>query len=134
MKPRLLLTLALAGLAGGASGAPAPPQADPAGAVQRQLDVALAAGTSAALVLFIARYPDETADPARAALAVRRVPDPRPDSGPDGDIAAAFDQARLAGPGALEAFAIRNGNHPLGVEALRWSHLLREDRDTRGNP
>ena len=117
-----------------------PPAADPAIAVQRQLDAALAAGTSGALILFLARYPDEpAAGAARAALAVRRVPDPAPGpwgipGDPDRDIAAAFDRARLAGPGALDAFAARTGNHPLGAEARRWSRWLRTDGDTRESP
>ncbi len=114
-----------------------PPAADPAIAVQRQLDAALAAGTSAALILFLARYPDgPAAEGARAALAVRRAPDPAPAAGatpadPDRDIAAAFDRARLAGPAALDAFAARTGNHPLGAEARRWSRWLRAGGDTR---
>ena len=89
------------------------------------LDGALAAGTNSALILFVARYPDEpAAEVARVALAGRRGPDPRPAGGPDGAIVDAFDRARLAGPAALEAFALRYQNHPLGAEARRWDQRL----------
>jgi hypothetical protein len=131
MRRALLLAAALAT----AAVSPVPPLADPAIAVRRQLDAALAAGTSGALILFLARYPEEpAAGPARAALAARRLPDRVPSDDPDGDVAAAFDRARLAGPGALDAFAARHGNHPLGAEALRWSRWLRAGGDGRENP
>ena len=99
---------------------------------------ALAAGTSAALILFLARHPDGTeAGTARAALE-RREPDPAPPGGPDGDIVAAFDRARPGGPAALDAFAARYPNHPLAAEAGRWSRWLRDGKgaqpETRGNP
>lgn len=137
MRRALRVAAILAAAATTTAVAPVPPAADPAIAVQRQLDAALAAGTSAALILFLARYPDgPAAEGARAALAVRRAPDPAPAAGatpadPDRDIAAAFDRARLAGPAALDAFAARTGNHPLGAEARRWSRWLRAGGDTR---
>jgi hypothetical protein len=127
---RVVCTAAAAATAaclGGAAPAQAPvmpPPPDYAAGLAASLAAARAAGTSAALILFIARYPDEPlTDDARAALAARRTPDPRPDPGPDGAIIAAFDRARLAGPAALAAFAAATPNHPLGAEALRpvWS-------------
>ena len=70
--------------------------------------------------MFIARNPDEAlTDQARRTLAARSRPDPRPWPGPDGDIVAAFDRARLAGPAALAAFAAAFATHPLGAEARR---------------
>jgi hypothetical protein len=107
------------------SGAPQPPEGvvppppDYAAGLRSTLDQALADGSNAALIGFIARYPDEAiADEARAALAARgQMAGPYP--GPDGDIFAAFDRARLAGPAALAAFAATYPNHPLGAEAGR---------------
>lgn len=149
MRRPLLGAATLVALAATAAIAPAvspvPPAADPAVAVQRQLDAARAAGTSTALILFLARYPDvPAAGPARAALAARHRPDPPADrsadgsgaaaADPDRDIAAAFDRARLAGPAALDAFAARTANHPLGAEARRWSRWLRAGGDGREAP
>jgi hypothetical protein len=96
-----------------------PPADDPAAVLARHLDTVLD-GPNAGLILFIARYPDEPLTArARAALATRRMPDPQPDPGPDGEVIAAFDRARLAGPAALAAFARTWSTHPLGMEALR---------------
>ena len=117
----VLAALGGAGLLGASRRAPPlPPPADPAAVLAQALAAARADGSNAALILFIARYPDEplTAT-ARAALAARRWPDRRPAPGPDGAIIAAFDRARLAGPAALAAFAQAYPNHPLGAEALR---------------
>ena len=50
------------------------------------------------------------------ALAARRQADPTPVEGPDGNIVAAFDRARLDGPAMLDAFAARYPNHPLAAE------------------
>lgn len=139
MRRTLLLAATLAAVSTTPAVSPVPPAADPAVAVQRQLDAARAAGTSVALILFLARYPDApAAGPARAALAARRLPDPPADPGdpaadPDRDIAAAFDRARLAGPAALDAFAARTPNHPLGAEARRWSRWLRTGGDMGGD-
>jgi hypothetical protein len=124
LRRRLLGVLAGLGAAGllGAAGRapPLPPPADPATVLAQALAAALADGSSAALILFIARYPDEPlTGTARAALAARRRPDPRIPAGPDGAVIAAFDRARLAGPAALAAFARAYPNHPLGAEALR---------------
>ena len=81
---------------------------------------ALADGSGGALILFLARYPDgPDAGTVRAALAARRQADPAPVGGPDGDIVAGFDRARLDGPATLDAFAARYPNHPLAAEARR---------------
>lgn len=132
MERRSFLAVVLGRLASGAAAAasgpaaprsragPVAPQADPASAVRRQFVVALDAGTSAALILFLTRYPDEAdSGTARAALAAWRRPDSTPPGGPDGAIGAAFDRARLAGPAALAGFAAAYPNHPLGLEARR---------------
>ena len=118
--------LAAALIAGSVSAAAGPPatgmarRPDHAAVLQGAFDRALADGSNGALILFIARNPDEalTAE-ARAALAARTAPDRQPFPGPDGDIIAAFDRARLAGPSALAAFAAGNAPHPLAAEALR---------------
>ena len=124
-------TLAAAAVCAACGGAAAqapegvmPPPPDYAAGLRSTLDQALADGSNAALILFIARYPDEAlTEEARAALKARGQPDPLPYPGPDGDILAAFDRARLAGPAALAAFAGIYANHPLGAEAGRaaWS-------------
>jgi hypothetical protein len=115
---------------GGANGAgpttagAVPPAADFAARLPALLAAARAEGSNAALILFLARWPDTAeAEEARVALRARGRPDPRPDPGPDGTIVAAFDRARLAGPAALAAFAAAYPNHPLGLEAERpfWS-------------
>lgn len=135
----VLPTVLLAGIAGLAAAeaprmtvAARPP--DGAAVLRGILGEALADGSNGALILFVARYPGEpAADAARAALAGRHAPDPGPASGPDGDIVAAFDRARLAGAAALDAFALRYPNHPLGAEARLWGQRLRDDPDGR-NP
>lgn len=124
MRRLLTLLVTMTGLS--VAGMAAPPRIDPATAVRRQLDDAFAADASAPLILFIARYPDEPiVMAARFRLATRRQSDPSPARGPDGAIVAAFDRARLDGVAALDAFAARYPNHPLGAEAARWSRWLR---------
>jgi hypothetical protein len=116
----ILLLVAAAPGAALAQGAGVPPPADPVAGLEAALAAALADGSNAALILFIARHPDAPpTDRARAALRARPAPDPRPDPGPDGAIIAAFDRARLAGPAALAAFAAAYPDHPLGAEARR---------------
>lgn len=126
------------GLAAGlaATGAPAqplprraeslPPPVDPAVAMRLSLAQAVADGSTAALLLFIARNPDTVeAGEARHLARARTHLDPLPYPGPDGAILEAFDRARLAGADALAAFAARyRDSHPLGAEALNpaWSH------------
>ena len=100
---------------------PMPPARDPALAVAEEFALAEDAGTSAALILFIARHPGTAAAAAaRDRLAIRAAPDPAPPPGPDGAIIAAFDAARRAGPAALRAFAARYPGHPLAAEAAVW--------------
>ena len=70
------------------------PPPDEAAVRRDLLGRALADGSSGALILFLARYPDgPDAGTVRAALAARRQADPAPVGGPDGDIVAAFDRA-----------------------------------------
>ena len=77
------LALAWAGLAAGQPVAVVPPPPDYAAGLASSLGQALAEGSNAALILFIARYPDEplTAT-ARAALQARPDTDPRPGARP----------------------------------------------------
>ncbi|WP_112873034.1 hypothetical protein [Paracoccus endophyticus] len=105
---------------------PLPPPA-PAGAPERaEAEAALADGSNAALILFLARHPDDASAPRiRAALAARRTPDDpaqgRAAAGGEAGVIAAFDAARLAGtPEAWQGFARRHPNHPLTAEAARW--------------
>lgn len=106
-------------VAGG--GGTLPPPVDPKVAIEAAFAGARAAGSNAALILFIARNPDTAeAGTARHLLAARRTIDPLPYPGPDGAVLEAFDRARLAGPAALAAFAeIHRDGHPLGTEALK---------------
>lgn len=129
MDPRFTparLILATAALALGLpalaqSNAPIPPPRDPAVVLDAEYQRARAAGTNAALILFIARQPDSPlADQARVTLRGRTTPDPTPDSGPDGDILMAFDLARLSRDrAALDDFARLYAGHPLAAEAAR---------------
>lgn len=96
-----------------------PPAQDPAEVMASELNQAYSLGSNAALILFIARFPnDPLADQARQALLRRTAPDPAPDPGPDGDIIIEFDRARLTGtPAALAHFSARYAGHPLAIEA-----------------
>jgi hypothetical protein len=98
--------------------AEAPPRLDPAAVLARELAQAVAAGSNAALINFIARHPDAPlTDQARARLAGRPPGDGW--TGPDAAIYGAFDAARVAGPDALARFARRYPSHPLAAEASR---------------
>ncbi len=81
----------------------------------------MADGSNGSLIEFIARNPDEAVtDTARQALAGSHSPDAMPWPGPDGEIIAAFDAARLTGdPSAMRRFAETHSAHPLSREALR---------------
>ena len=107
------------GAAGPAWGEAAAPM-DPKVVLANLYARSLAEDSSAGLILFIARYPDDPlAEDARRRLRLRADPDPTPFEGPDGRLIADFDAARRAGPAALDAFAARNPGHPLAVEARR---------------
>jgi hypothetical protein len=86
---------------------------------------AVAGGSNASLIMFLARNPDSPhAEAARARLAARRSPDApaavRTVGGADADIISAFDAARLSGdPAAWRAFLAAHGGHPLAAEARR---------------
>lgn len=119
---RILAMAALPALAAGGAeraAAEAAPAMDPQAVLADFYARSLAADSSAALILFIARYPDDPlADEARVRLRAR-PPDPAAAGGPDGEIIAQFDAARGGGPAALDAFARRHAGHPLAAEALR---------------
>jgi hypothetical protein len=100
---------------------PAPvPMADPDRA---QLDQAVAAGSNAALLMFLSRYPDSRLAPeARADLKARKAPDApgvaERVAESDAALVIAFDRARLSGnPGEVSAFIARYAPHPLAQEA-----------------
>lgn len=115
----LATALCLASPAVAESVAPRPP--DFSAGLAATLQQALAEGSNGALIEFIARNPDEAVtDTARQALAGRRSSDAMLWPGPDGEIIAAFDAARLTGdPAAMRSFAETHAAHPLGQEALR---------------
>ena len=116
-----LLAIAAAPPAGRAWGDSLPPP-DGAAILRRILARAEARGDNAALIAFIARYPEEPlTDEARTTLLARTAPDSAPAGGTDGAIFFAFDAARLsADPAdALAAFARTYPGHPLAAEAAR---------------
>lgn len=104
---------------------PLPPPA-PAGAPEaEEAAAALAAGSSTALIRFLARHPDDPNAPrVRAALAARTTPDDarqQSAAGAEAEVIAAFDSARLAGTAAAwNDFAARFRGHPLVAEAQAW--------------
>lgn len=92
-------------------------------------EAAVAQGSNAALIMFLARNPQSThAAEARRLLAQRRNPDTpatiRAAAGADADIVAQFDSARLSGdPAKIRVFILRHADHPLATEAQRWFGL-----------
>jgi len=141
--PALLALAALTGCAATAGQVPSGPGADPGptglgirseplpppapeGAPEaEEAAAALADGSSTALILFLARHPDNAAAPrVRAALARRTAPDAAARiaaAGGEAEIVAAFDAARRAGTDAAwDAFAARFGSHPLVAESRAW--------------
>jgi hypothetical protein len=107
-----------------------PPRLDPAAALARELAQGVAAGSTAALINFIARHPDA---PLTAEARVRLAALPADDGGTGSDAAihATFDAARLAGTrAALAAFARRYPSHPLAAEAA-WAFWLRAGGSAR---
>lgn len=104
-----------------------PPQYGPDESARLAFDQAVAAGSSAALILFLAREPDSPyRDEAFALLEARRQPDPPGTAAAlapaDAAVIEAFDAARLAGSRtAWEAFLAAHGTHPLAAAA---QHLM----------
>ena len=100
-----------------------PPPAPVAGQDRRQLDQAVAAGSNAALLMFLARYPDNPLAPeARADLKLRQEPDApgvaQDVAESDAQVVMAFDSARLSGdPVQVSDFIARYAPHPLTAEA-----------------
>lgn len=90
-------------------------------------DQAVAAGTSAGLIMFLARNPDTAQAPeARRLLDLRRIPDSpaviAAAAGGDAGVVAAFDAARLAGTrAAWDMFLARHGGHPLAAQVAFFS-------------
>lgn len=104
---------------------PLPPPAPRGAPEAEEAAAAMAAGSSTALILFLARHPDDPASPGvRAALATRRAPDPPAAAamaGGEAEVVSAFDAARLAGTAAAWSdFVARYPTHPLAAEATRW--------------
>jgi hypothetical protein len=100
------------------------PLATPAEGDRLAFDQAVATGTSAALIVFLAREPENPwIEEARLLLERRRAPDPPGAAliaGPDAGVVESFDQARLAGTvGAWDGFLARHDGHPLAAEARR---------------
>lgn len=89
---------------------------------QLAFEQAIAAGTSAALIMFLARNPGtKQAADVRQLLAARRAPDSPAETeavaGGDAEVVSAFDAARLAGTRAgWDAFLKRHGGHPLSAQ------------------
>ena len=89
---------------------------------QGAFDQAVAADSSAALIMFLARNPDTVQAPeARQLLAARKTPDSRmvtqSVAGGDADVVGAFDAARLAGTAeGWDAFMALHGGHPLSAQ------------------
>ena len=86
------------------------------------LDQVLAANSSAALIMFLIKNPDDPfAEQARVYLRARLAADSeaklRAAAGSQTPVVAAFDTARLQGTkGAWDAFLARYGDHPLSAE------------------
>lgn len=115
----LLACLLLAAGDAGSQNSPTVPPPGDAAVLAAELRGALTDGSNAALIGFIARHPDEPlADAARSRLAARTELDPAPAVGPDAEVHAAFDAARLSvEPQAMADFAKQYAHHPLGREA-----------------
>ncbi|MGO4127362.1 hypothetical protein AB4Z01_23380 [Inquilinus sp. YAF38] len=95
---------------------------DDAAVLAQEFRGAVADGSNAALIRFIARHPGTAlADEAWRRLQQRPAPDERPlANDPDAAIYAAFDTARRTGTAeAWRDFARTYANHPLAAEASR---------------
>ncbi len=89
---------------------------------QLAFEQAVAAGSSAALIMFLARNPDTAqATEVRQLLTARRTPDDlvviEAVAGGDAEVVSAFDTARLSGTRAgWDAFMKRHAGHPLSAQ------------------
>jgi len=103
------------------------PPPDEAAVIAQEFRAAVDDGSSAALIRFIARHPDQAlAEEARRRLASRTAPDsPALAGDPDAAVYAAFDAARRAGTArAYRDFARAYAGHPLAAEADRQALAL----------
>lgn len=104
------------------------PPPDEEAVIAQEFRGALDDGSSAALIRFIARHPDNAlAQEAWRSLALRTAPDgPVVPGDPDAAVYAAFDAARRAGTArAYRDFASAYASHPLAAEAERQARALR---------
>lgn len=89
---------------------------------QLAFEQAVAAGNSAALIMFLARNPDTKQAPeVRQLLAARSTPDNRTVTeavaAGDAEVVSAFDTARLTGTrDSWDTFLKRHGGHPLAAQ------------------
>lgn len=103
------------------------PPPDETAVIAQEFRGAVNDGSSAALIRFIARHPDQAlAEEARRRLARRTAPDgPALAGDPDAAVYAAFDAARRAGTArAYRDFARAYAGHPLAAEADRQALAL----------
>ena len=129
LAPTLWLAIACSGGAGEPRPQPVtPPPPDYAAVLATEFELALASDSNAALIAFIARHPDEAlTNEARRRLDARRLPDNVAGTGPDAEIEAAFDAARL--DGSSEALA--HSPHALPATPWRARRRIRSGRPER---
>lgn len=115
-------TLTMAQDSGGQPAIAPPYNLTPEMSDQIAFEQAVAAGNSAALIMFLARNPDTRQAPeVRQLLAARQTPDSlavtEAVAGGDAEVVSAFDAARLAGTReGWDAFLQRHGGHALSAQ------------------
>ncbi len=116
LSPIVALSVLSFPLAAGAGAGGLPPPRDPGQAILEQLRSAQSAPGNDALILFLARYPEQPSAGTARRLLRARAPETIAGPGPDAEIILAFDRARLT-PSALADFQRRYAGHPLAREA-----------------
>ncbi|ESR26951.1 hypothetical protein [Lutibaculum baratangense] len=102
-----------------------PPEQDYGEILSEEYRFAVQQGSREALLMFIARHPDEPLSD-RARALVPQVPSRAGAGGADADVLAAFGKALDAGtPEALDAFVDAHPQHPLAAEARRMRETTR---------